>query len=95
MVQVLRFGAAQSEPSDRAADFELTKSVAEFFEYIRGVDDGEIRCFEVHHGLPFSMEIVCRISRGVPDSKGSMLELFEFKRAWTVVSSCGLGGTAS
>jgi len=70
VVQVLKFGAAESVPSDRAADFELKKSVAEFFEYIRGVDDGEIRCLEVRHGLPFSMEIICRIPRGVPDVKG-------------------------
>ena len=70
MVQILKFGAAESEPSDRAEDFELKKSMAEFFEYIRGVDDGEIRCLEVRHGLPFSMEIECRIPRGMPDVKG-------------------------
>ena len=70
VVQVLKFGAAESEASDRAEDFELKKSMAEFFEYIRGVDDGEIRCLEVRHGLPFSMEIECRIPRGMPDVKG-------------------------
>ena len=74
VVQVLKFGAADGEPADRAADFELKKSLAEFFEYVRGVDDGEIRCLEVRHGLPFSMEIICRIPRGVPDVKGEHVE---------------------
>ena len=74
VVQVLKFGAAESEPSDRAADFELKKSVAEFFEFIRGVDNGEIRCLEVRHGLPFSMEIERRIPRGVPDVKGEHVD---------------------
>jgi hypothetical protein len=44
--------------------------MADLFEYIRGVDDGEIRRLEVRHGLPFSMEIEHRIPRGMPDVKG-------------------------
>ncbi len=39
------------------AEFELKPQVAEFFEYVRSVDAGEIRTLEVKHGLPFSMEI--------------------------------------
>ena len=39
------------------ADFDLKPQVAELFEYIREVDEGEIRCLEVKNGLPFSMEI--------------------------------------
>jgi hypothetical protein len=39
------------------ADFELKAQVAEFFEYVRSVDSGEIRCLDVRHGLPFTMEI--------------------------------------
>lgn len=74
VVQLLKFGAVESEPSNRCAEFELKKSMAEFFEYIRGVDDGEIRCLEVLHGLPFSMEIEHRISRGMPDVKGEHVE---------------------
>jgi hypothetical protein len=31
--------------------------VIEFFEYVRSVQQGEIRCLEVRHGLPFHMEI--------------------------------------
>jgi hypothetical protein len=74
VVQVLKFGAAQNEPSDRSAEFELEKSMAEPFEYARGVDDGEIRCLEVRHGLLFSMEIEHRISRGMPDVEGEHVE---------------------
>ena len=40
-----------------AAEFELNPQVAEFFEYVRAVDAGEIRTLEVKSGLPFSMEI--------------------------------------
>lgn len=46
-------GAAKIAPDD----FELKPQVAEFFEYVRAVDAGEIRTLEVKHGLPFSMEI--------------------------------------
>lgn len=74
VVQLLRFGVAENQPPSRSADFELKKSLADLFEYIRGVDDGEIRCLKVHHGLPFSMEIEHRISRGMPDVKGEHVE---------------------
>ena len=69
VVQVLKFGAAESQPPSGSADFELKKPLAKLFEYIRGVDDGAIRCLEVRHGLPFSMEIEHCISRGMPDVK--------------------------
>jgi hypothetical protein len=74
VVQVLKFGSAEWQPPSRAADFELKEPLAKFFEYIRGVDDGAIRCLEVRHGLPFSMEIEQRISRGMPDVKGEHVE---------------------
>ena len=38
-------------------EFELKRQFGEFFEYVRAVDAGEIRCLEVRHGLPFSMEV--------------------------------------
>jgi hypothetical protein len=38
-------------------DFQLKDQVAEFFEYVRSVDVGEIRCLELRHGLPFCMEV--------------------------------------
>ena len=72
-VQVLKFGEAEPRAAE-SADFEIKKSMAQFFEYIRGVDDGEIRCLEVRHGLPFSMEIEYCISRGMPDVKGEHVE---------------------
>jgi hypothetical protein len=73
-VQLLKFGAAENQPVRRAAVFELKKSMAEFLEFVRGVDDGEIRRIEVRHGLPFSMEIEYRIPRGMPDVKGEHAE---------------------
>lgn len=74
VVQVLKFGATENQRPNRPAEFELKKPVAEFLEYIRGVDDGEIHCLEVRHGLPFSMEIERRISREMPDVKGEHVE---------------------
>jgi hypothetical protein len=73
VVKVLKFGATDSQPRV-SADFELKKSMSDLFEYIRGVDDGEIRCLEVRHGLPFSMEVEQRTSRGVPDVKGEHVD---------------------
>jgi hypothetical protein len=74
VVKVLKFGAAESQHPSPSADFELKKSMADLFDYVRGVDDGEIRCLEVRHGLPFSMEVEQRISRGMPDVKGEHVE---------------------
>lgn len=74
VVKVLKFGADENQPPSPFAGFELKKSVADLLEYIRGVDDGEIRCLEVRHGLPFSMEVEHRISRGMPDVKGEHVE---------------------
>ena len=57
-VRGVKFGspsAATHKPL--AEEFELKSQVAEFFEYVRAVDTGEIRCLELRHGLPFSMEI--------------------------------------
>jgi hypothetical protein len=41
-------------------DFVLKRQVAEFFEYVRSVDSGEIRRLEIRHGLVFSMEVQYR-----------------------------------
>ena len=64
-VQLRKFGAAETEPCKRSAEFELKKATAELFEYIRRVDEGEIRSLEVRHGLPFAMEVDYR-----PDKDG-------------------------
>jgi len=56
MIRDVKFGLAANR-NQHSADFELRKQVAEFFEYVRSVDAGEIRTLEVQNGLPFSMEI--------------------------------------
>jgi hypothetical protein len=57
-VRHVKFSAAQTaKPKDRSADFEVKKQVADFFEYARSVEAGEIRTLEVQDGLPFSMEV--------------------------------------
>ena len=57
-VRGVKFGSADTVTHQPPpVDFELKAQVAEFFEYVRSVDSGEIRCLEVRHGLPFSMEI--------------------------------------
>jgi len=38
--------------------------VAEFFEYTRAVDAGEIRTLEIRHSLPFSMEVELAAAQG-------------------------------
>jgi hypothetical protein len=36
---------------------ELRPQVGELFQYVREVDDGEIRCLEIRRGIPFAMEV--------------------------------------
>lgn len=57
-VQGIKFGSEDPVTSRTPpGEFELKRQVVQLFEYVRGVDAGEIRCLEVRHGLPFSMEI--------------------------------------
>ena len=57
-VRGVKFGSEESAgPQVSSDEFELKRQVVEFFEYVRAVDAGEIRCLELRHGLPFSMEI--------------------------------------
>jgi hypothetical protein len=66
LVRNVKFGTTDPVgPKERAAEFELKKQVAEFFQYVRAVESGEIRTLEVQNGLPFSMEIEHR-----PDATG-------------------------
>ena len=54
----LKFGIGGRRPSEHGAtEFDLKREAADLFEYTREVDDGEIRCLVVRHGLPFSMEV--------------------------------------
>lgn len=57
-VRGIRFSAGDA-PAPRTVpdEFELKRQVSEFFEYVRAVDNGEIRHLEVRHGLPFAMEV--------------------------------------
>jgi hypothetical protein len=57
-VREVKFGSQDSGAAKvPAAESELKPQVAEFFEYVREVDAGEIRTLGVKSGLPFSMEI--------------------------------------
>lgn len=57
MIHNVKFGAEPATPRTSSEEFELKRQVAELFEYLRAVEAGQIRCLEVRHGLPFSMEI--------------------------------------
>ena len=56
-VRHVKFCGTAGQPDSAAEDFLLKQQVVALFEYVRAVDDGEIRCLEVRHGIPFSMEI--------------------------------------
>lgn len=56
-VRLVMFGGEAVRDSGQPQDFDLKKPVADFLEYVRTVDDGEIRQLKVRRGLPVSMEI--------------------------------------
>jgi hypothetical protein len=65
-VRGVKFGSEDaSTRRPLPVEFELKRQVVEFFEYVRSVDAGEVRCLEVRHGVPFSMEVEHR-----PDPNG-------------------------
>jgi len=58
VVRDLKFGVDRKEPRGASdTDFELKREVAELFEYMREVEDGEVRTLVVRHSLPFTMEV--------------------------------------
>jgi hypothetical protein len=58
MVRSVKFACEESAGPQMSLDeFELKRQVAELFDYVRTIEAGEIRCLEVRHGLPFSMEV--------------------------------------
>jgi hypothetical protein len=61
-VRDVKFCARTSQPDTAAEEFLLKQQAVELFEYVRGVDVGEIRILDVKNGLPFSMEIEHPIS---------------------------------
>ena len=66
-VRSVKFSPADSATQNGIPDeFELKRQVAEFFELVRTVESGEIRCLELRHGLPFSMEITVGPASRIP-----------------------------
>lgn len=58
VVRNLKFGVDGQAPRPAVSrEFELKREAADLFEYMRDVEDGEIRALVVRHGLPFSMEV--------------------------------------
>lgn len=56
-IRDVKFGAEPCGEHTVHFEHQLKRQVAEFFEYTRDVEAGEIRTLEVRHGLPFSMEV--------------------------------------
>ncbi|MBM3739849.1 MAG: hypothetical protein FJW39_29145 [Acidobacteria bacterium] len=56
-VRGVKFGSEEPAVHRTSDEFELKRQVVEFFEYVRSVEVGEIRCLEIRHGRPFSMEV--------------------------------------
>jgi hypothetical protein len=65
-VTAVRFASQDpATATNPAAEFQLKRQMIEFLEYVRTIDSGEIRCLEVRHGLPFSMEVEhCQSANG-------------------------------
>ncbi len=57
VIRLVKFGSDQPTPVSLTESCGLKHQVTEFLEYVRSVADGEIRCLEVRHGIPFSMEV--------------------------------------
>jgi hypothetical protein len=57
-VRDVKFGGPLGvQTSTTAQNFELKQQVSELFEYIRGVQMGEIKVLEIRHSLPFTMTV--------------------------------------
>lgn len=60
-VRAVKFGSDHCETGRaRLEESELKRQVLDLIAYIRSTTSGEIRCLEIKHGLPFSMEVECR-----------------------------------
>jgi len=63
IVRSVKFGdATPNRPDNQSSEFELKQQIAQLVEFVRSVDDGEIRVLEVRGGLPFRMEIALEIA---------------------------------
>ena len=57
-IRGVKFGSEDRPvPLTPTAEFELKRQVVELLDYVRAVGAGKIRCLEIRHGLPFSMEV--------------------------------------
>jgi hypothetical protein len=63
-VRDVKFGADTADEHAAPPNYQLKRQAAEFFEYTRDVEAGEIRALEIRHGLPFSMEVELAAARG-------------------------------
>ena len=66
-VRDVKFGAqGRPQSADAPHDFALKKQVAEFFEYVRSIEVGEIRVLLVANGLPLVMQVELAPSLSAP-----------------------------
>jgi hypothetical protein len=56
-IQDIKFATPKNNGKPELAADELRPQIAEFFDYVRSGDAGEIRILEIRHGLPFAMEV--------------------------------------
>ena len=56
-IRDIKFATPNNSGKPELGAAELRLQVAEFFEYVRSGDVGEIRILEIRHGLPFAMEV--------------------------------------
>jgi hypothetical protein len=60
-VQTVKFGdATPNRPDNRSGEFELKQQTAQFFEFVRSIDAGEIRLLSIRGGQPFAIEVAHR-----------------------------------
>ena len=56
-IRDIKFATPKNNGKPELAADELRPQIAEFFDYVRSGDAGEIRILEIRHGLPFAMEV--------------------------------------
>lgn len=70
-IRGVKFGSDDRSASmTPPAEFQLKRQVAEFFEYVRAVNSGQIRCLEIRHQLPFSMEVELAGAHAAEEGRG-------------------------
>lgn len=58
VIRSIKFGSSTiNRPKEVDGEFQLKAETAQLFQFVRGVDAGEILSLEVRGGIPFSMEI--------------------------------------